>query len=224
MIKGKISEIFNSIQGEGLYLGERQLFVRFFGCNLKCKFCDTKIKYYVEYEPEQLSDKIKLYHDGSHSVVFTGGEPLAQKDFIKEVLRLNKKNGFLNYLETNGTLNDALEEVIGYIDIIAMDLKFSTSTGMANFFNSHRDFLKIASQKEVFLKAVVCNSTIEDDLAGAINLIKEINKALILVLQPNSYERSRELDAKLINFRETCAKNGIVSCIIPQVHKIVGVK
>lgn len=224
MVKGRISEIFHSIQGEGLYLGERQLFVRFFGCNLKCRFCDTNIKYYVEYEPRQLFEKIKLYHNGNHSVVFTGGEPLAQKDFIKEVLSLNKKEGFLNYLETNGTLDDALEEVIDYTDIIAMDLKFSTSTGLDNFFDSHRKFLKIASKKEVFLKAVVCHSTTQEDLVQALDLIREINKALILVLQPNSYERSRELDKKLIDFRSICTDNEIVSCIIPQVHKIVGVK
>ncbi len=41
-MQAKISEIFKSIQGEGPYQGINQVFVRFFGCNLCCRFCDTK--------------------------------------------------------------------------------------------------------------------------------------------------------------------------------------
>ena len=39
--KAKIKEIFTSIQGEGPFIGHKQLFVRFCGCNLSCKYCDT---------------------------------------------------------------------------------------------------------------------------------------------------------------------------------------
>ena len=35
-------EVFSSFQGEGLYVGQRQLFIRFAGCNLRCRFCDTE--------------------------------------------------------------------------------------------------------------------------------------------------------------------------------------
>ncbi|MBN1405468.1 MAG: 7-carboxy-7-deazaguanine synthase QueE, partial [Candidatus Omnitrophica bacterium] len=37
-----VLEIFSSIQGEGIYVGERQIFIRFAGCNLNCVYCDTK--------------------------------------------------------------------------------------------------------------------------------------------------------------------------------------
>ena len=146
-MKGKISEIFDSIQGEGLYLGERQIFVRFFGCNLGCKFCDTKPGRFIEYEPQELLEEIKLYPKDCHSISFTGGEPLVQKDFLKEVLGLTKKQGYINYLETNGTLSDALNEVIEYLDIVAMDLKLPSSTGLEYFWEAHSKFLKIASAK-----------------------------------------------------------------------------
>ena len=223
-MKGKISEVFDSIQGEGLYCGERQIFVRFFGCNLKCGFCDTKLGRFMEYEPQGLLNGIKLYQEGFHSISFTGGEPLLQKDFLKEILKLTRAQGYKNYLETNGTLSDELKEVIEYLDIVAMDLKLPSSTGLGHLWDNHRRFLKIASDKEVFLKAVICQTTKEEDLREAIGLIKEINRAAVLILQPNSYENHGGLAAKVRNFKEICLREKVTTCIIPQMHKIVGIK
>ncbi len=221
-MKGKITEVFDSIQGEGIYLGERQLFVRFFGCNLNCKYCDTKIDCFTEYEPEELLEEIKLYQDKYHSISFTGGEPLLQIDFLKDVLKLVRRDNFKNYLETNGTLPDVLEQIIEDIDIVAMDIKLPTSTGLDNFWHKHRKFLEIASRKEVFLKSVICESTQEPDLLIALDLIKEINKSVVFVLQPNSAEDSENLRHKIESFRDICIKHHITSCIIPQMHKVVG--
>ena len=83
---------------------------------------------------------------------------------------------------------------------------------------------KIASAKEVFLKAVICQSTIEEDLREALKLIKEINNSLILVLQPNSYEDKRSLLEKAENFKGICRQEGITACVIPQMHKFLGVR
>jgi organic radical activating enzyme len=223
-VKGRITEIFESIQGEGIYLGARQLFVRFFGCNLSCEFCDTKLDTFSEYAPEELLEELKQHEGNYHSISFTGGEPLLQKDFLKETLKLTKVSGFRNYLETNGTLPDTLREIIEYVDIVAMDLKLPSSTGLNNFWDAHRKFLELASQKEVFLKAVICQSTLEKDLDEAIKLIKEVNKNAIFVLQPNSYEDYNQLSEKLENFKDICAKENISARIICQMHKIVGIK
>ena len=221
---GKISEIFSSIQGEGPYVGQKQIFVRLAGCNLDCKYCDTKIDDYREYDPEDLLDKVNSYGKDHHCLSFTGGEPLLQKDFLKETLALTRKAGFKNYLETNGTLPEALEEVIDNLDIVAMDFKFPSSTGQESFWQEHRKFLETSSGKEVFIKAVICKSTIESDLRQAINVIKEVNPKVVLVLQPDSSEQYAQLEEKIKGFKAICVKEKIAVCIIPQVHKILGVK
>lgn len=221
---GRITEVFSSVQGEGLYLGEPQVFVRFFGCNLSCKFCDTRLDRFTEYQPQELFEEIKLYSNGFHSISFTGGEPLLQKDFLKEILKLTRQAGYRNYLETNGTLSGELSEVINLLDIVAMDLKLASSAGMGNLWNLHRKFLRIASQKEVFLKTVICQSTQDGDLKEALGLVREVNRAAVVILQPNSYEDYNGLKEKLESFKNICAQNQITACIIPQIHKLVGIR
>jgi 7-carboxy-7-deazaguanine synthase len=223
-VKARISEIFDSVQGEGLYLGEKQIFVRFFDCNLSCTYCDTKLDRFTEYEPKELFEEIKLYRDKYHSISFTGGEPLLYTGFLKEILELTGGHGHRHYLETNGTLFFELAKLIDHIDIIAMDLKFPSSTGMGNLWQLHRKFLKIASKKEVFLKAIICQATYEEDLKEALAMIKEISPASVLVLQPNSYENQMVLHEKLLNFKEISNQQGVTTCVIPQIHKIMGLR
>jgi organic radical activating enzyme len=223
-IKARIAEVFCSVQGEGIYLGEEQVFVRFFGCNLSCRFCDTKLNRFAEYEPQELFEEIKLYENKFHSVSFTGGEPLLQKDFLKEVLKLTKKEGHKNYLETNGTLSGELEDVIDYLDIVSMDLKLPSSAGMGNLWGLHRRFFKVASRKDVFVKAIICAATKEEDLKEAVSLIKEVNRSAILVLQPNSFEDYNLARERTESFRDMCIKENVLTCVIPQIHKVVGVQ
>ncbi|MFA6358723.1 MAG: 7-carboxy-7-deazaguanine synthase QueE [Candidatus Omnitrophota bacterium] len=223
-MKVKIAEIFESVQGEGLYLGEKQIFVRFFNCNLSCTYCDTKPDRFMEYDPLELFEEIKLYRDKYHSLSFTGGEPLLYKDFLKEVLKLTSKHGHKHYLETNGTLFFELEEIIDFIDIVAMDLKFPSSSGMGNLWSMHKKFLKVAIKKEVFLKAIICQATLEEDLREAIGLIREVSPASVLVLQPNSYENQAVLSEKLAKFREIACQERVTTCVIPQIHKTVGIR
>jgi len=221
-MKAKIADIFESVQGEGLYVGEKQIFVRFFGCNLNCRFCDTKLKSFKEYAPDELLKKLKSYRDNYHSVSFTGGEPLLHSDFLKETLKLTRPCGFRHYLETNGTLPDKLESVIDHIDIVAMDAKLPSSTGLPGFWEAHAEFLKIASRKEVFIKAIICADTAEEDLRCTIEMIKSVHKSAILVLQPDSNDNCKLLEKKLGDFRDICFQERIPTCVMPQLHKILG--
>jgi len=102
-----VNEIFASIQGEGKWAGTSMLFLRFSGCNLKCKFCDTDHSYAQEMTAEKivahLLDMFWLYLPSTSAprVLLTGGEPLMQVDRI--LLDALRDAGFRIHLVTNGT-------------------------------------------------------------------------------------------------------------------------
>ncbi|MCM8784431.1 MAG: 7-carboxy-7-deazaguanine synthase QueE [Candidatus Omnitrophica bacterium] len=217
-MKGKIAEIFKSIQGEGIYVGIPQLFIRFYGCKLNCSFCDTYLRRYKNFSPYQLLKKVKLHAQGINSLSLTGGEPLEQTDFLKEFLTLLKKEHLKVYLETSGIHFKELKKLIKLIDIIAMDIKLPSSTQREAYWQEHREFLKIALQKKVFVKAVICLSTTEKDLKRAISLLE--GKDTVFVLQPNTFELDK-LGEKLDRFQKTCVNYLKDVRIIPQLHKLL---
>ena len=222
---GRVNEIFESIQGEGIYFGQRQVFVRFSGCNLSCNYCDTEFGLYREYPPDAVLSEIKALGSGFHSVSFTGGEPLLQKDFLKETLKLVKENGYSTYLETNGTLAEELREVIADVDIVAMDIKLpSAMVSQAGFWPEHQAFLKVARTKEVFIKVIVTNSAKREEFLTALDLLKETGYSGTVVLQPDSFAKRESLKATLASFKDLCQRNSFPVCVIPQMHKVMGVR
>lgn len=96
----RINEIFYSLQGEGYFTGTPVIFIRFAGCNLNCKFCDTDHQPYKEYSEEEILREIKKYAPCDR-VVLTGGEPTLQitADFIDLLV----ESGYFVNIETNGT-------------------------------------------------------------------------------------------------------------------------
>ncbi|MDO8580709.1 MAG: 7-carboxy-7-deazaguanine synthase QueE, partial [Candidatus Omnitrophota bacterium] len=150
-MKANILEIFSSIQGEGKYTGVSQVFVRFFECNMHCVWCDTPhsigdtTRHYKEYDLESLVKEIDaLWTSAHHSISLTGGEPLLQADVIAQLIPHLKRAGRKVYLETNGILPEALQQVISGIDVVAMDIKLPSSTGCQSYWPEHEAFLKIA--------------------------------------------------------------------------------
>ncbi len=230
--KAEITEIFSSVQGEGIFVGARQIFVRFKRCNMACEFCDTPNDIAVkEYTSAALMNEVKTI-DGSkgphHSISLTGGEPLMYAEFLKSILPLLKKAGFKSYLETNGTLPNELESVIDLIDIVAMDLKLPSSTGGRAYWKEHLEFLKIAVRKKVFVKSVVTTDTKKEDVIEAVGLIRRVNKKIPFIMQPASPVKNFDKKPggnRLLEFLDIALKNEVEnSRVIPQMHKILGVK
>ncbi len=229
-MKANILEVFQSIQGEGKYAGVKQVFVRFFECNMHCTWCDTPhsigdgARHFDEYTLEELWKKIYSLSDNCHSVSFTGGEPMLQKDFIKKLLPKLKEVKLPSYLETNGIFYQELEELIDNIDIIAMDIKLPSSTKCQPFWQEHREFLKIARRKEVFIKTVISSDTERDDILTSIDLVADVDPEILYILQPNYFDQQNGVMKKCLEYQKDCLLRLKNARIIPQMHKILKVR
>lgn len=181
--KAKIAEIFDSIQGEGPYIGYRQIFIRFCGCNLLCDYCDTEFENGLFYTVEDLIDAIGKYDiDGVHSISLTGGEPLLHYEFLQKFLPELKKLNVKIYLETNGTLPKALEFVAEHIDIISMDFKVDSSSKIGDLYSLHDEFLSVAKTHHIntFAKLVFDDTIRDYEVNECIKLAQKYNISLIL--------------------------------------------
>jgi 7-carboxy-7-deazaguanine synthase len=229
-MKAKISEIFSSIQGEGKYTGYAQVFVRFFGCNINCAWCDTPKasgrakSRQLEYSPRELFAHVKKLYKNCPSVSLPGGEPLLQSAFLKEFLPLLKKAGMTVYLETNGILPRQLKEVIGRVDIVSMDIKLPSSAKCPSFWQEHENFLKISSRRDVFVKAVISHDTTRADVVRAAKLIQKVDPKIGLFLQPNSFEMSNGTLKKCAKFQKDCCRYLEHVRVLPQMHKLLNLK
>lgn len=100
----KISEIFFSIQGEGVEIGLPTVFVRLFGCDLRCMWCDSM--YAVEGKDfrEMTLEKVRAEIEKlkCKRVCFTGGEPLIQRRELETLAKDLADDGYEMVLETSG--------------------------------------------------------------------------------------------------------------------------
>ena len=131
----QISEIFQSIQGEGPFAGTESVFVRTSGCNLRCWFCDTP---YTSWQPEGIEQSVAevldevLAIDIEH-VVLTGGEPLLISDCQQLTQALNEHGRFIT-VETAGTLFIPVSA-----DLMAISPKLSNSTPVDDEWSARHD-------------------------------------------------------------------------------------
>ncbi len=233
-LETEISEVFSSLQGEGPYLGVKQIFVRFGRCNMHCGYCDELEKMKEERfdvrSLDSLLDEIGRFEREKgphHSVSLTGGEPLFYASFLENFLPKLKEKGMTTYLETNGTLPTELSRVVKWCDIVAMDLKPPSSTGDRAFWREHEEFLKVAVQKDVFIKVVVTPATTADEIRTAINLVKNVNPKLPFIFQPltDAFGISQAALHKVEKEFFPLAKEALFDVrVIPQLHKIWGVR
>jgi len=227
-----IKEIFLSIQGEGPYIGYRQVFIRFCGCNLDCQYCDTDFlvsdcklekvagsnDFIYLKNPQKIEDLVQILNNFKdfHSISLTGGEPLCSVEFLKEFL---PKIKYPIYLETNGTLPKALSSVIDYIWAVSMDIKLPSSTNQKSYMDKHLEFIDVAlsKNKEIFAKAVVTSKITDEEIIK----LSEIASKIPLIIQPiTTNDKSLIVDTATI-FRISDAISS--ARIIPQTHNYMGI-
>ena len=216
----RIKEIFISIQGEGPYVGYKQLFIRFCTCNLNCKYCDTDfdIQTAKDYTIDEIVNIINSNTD-CHSVSFTGGEPLLNCEFLDKVLSDIKIPA---YLETNGTLYKELEKIIDKIDYISADIKLSSCTGLKAKWEEHDMFFSIAKKKTLFAKMVFDNNISDEEIIKSCELCKKYD--IELILQPMMIGDKTSISSDFMQeVLNKCLKNYKKVRLIPQVHKFINV-
>lgn len=204
----RLVEIFSAIQGEGLNVGTRQIFIRFALCDLRCNFCDSAHTWSapptcrIERSPgwrdfEIHSNPVSLpillewverqnlpgLHD---SISLTGGEPLLHAPFLVQFLpQLQKLTGLPIYLETGGHRPEQLAMILPYLDSVGMDLKLPSVSG-ENRWQEHEEFLKRCQQAsvDVFVKVIISSQTNSTELERSAELVAAVSPEIPVFLQP----------------------------------------
>jgi len=245
MQRGFLSEIFASFQGEGLFAGQRHLFVRLSGCNLRCAYCDTPDSLEREsgytlhlsagekrgrnpLTPGELTRLVAPWFEGGgalDAIAVTGGEPLMQADFLGQWLR-DLRPAVPVLLETNGMLPEALAEVLEVIDIVSMDLKLPSNTREPQFWRQHEDFLRLARSRRAYVKMLVDRATASEEFERGAALVGAINRAIPVFVQPivdpsGALATDEEL---LTRFHAQARRHLDDVRVMPQLHKLIGVR
>ncbi|MBR1805736.1 MAG: 7-carboxy-7-deazaguanine synthase QueE [Selenomonadaceae bacterium] len=241
MSNAPVVEIFSSAQGEGKFVGCRQVFVRLADCNLNCNFCDTNfahtnfcqvetsagsMTFRDEKNPLDASHVAELIKNfcaqvPTHSVSFTGGEPLLHANFIADVASQTDAKIFL---ETNGTLVDEFKKISVAVDFVSMDIKLPHVVGK-NLFAVHEKFLRAAADKDLCIKIVVTGLTSDEEFSQAIELVANVDAKIFVVLQPvTPVNKVPAVDAKKILRWQAVALRRLQNVrIIGQTHKLIDV-
>jgi 7-carboxy-7-deazaguanine synthase len=243
-----LDEIFASVQGEGPFVGQRHIFVRFIGCNLRCGYCDSpgstslgpdagrscKAQRSVEsFDREQVTNPVstdqlstlcaRLVVPGPAKPVLslTGGEPLLQAAFLRDWLP-GVRQTYRIYLETNGIHGEALAGLDGLIDTVSVDLKLPSATGQGPHWDEHRNFLRATAGMETFIKVVVTGNVAKDELAAAAEIAAEWDARAPFIIQPCSGALAPPVDLLLALQSRALAVLHDVR-VIPQVHRFLSV-
>ena len=208
----RVHEIFESVQGEGSKQGQKMTFIRLYGCNRNCAYCDQPQGDFVDMAEEQILERCTL-----GQVCITGGEPLMQDIyFLSELL---DQSGKYISIETNGDFNTLVKK--GY-----------DSHGMRMFRRTVYNHLacspkvnspdKLTIQANLIddLKILVDTSTKPYDLRPWEEFGQNYN--ITLWLQP----KNDKLEINWPNMKHTIrlVQELPLWNLSPQLHKLIGVK
>jgi 7-carboxy-7-deazaguanine synthase len=237
--RARVSEIFTSIEGEGIFVGKKTLFIRFSGCHLKCRWCDTKyalpLDSGTEYQIDEIEDLIiRELQPFTYKVNFTGGEPLLQTDaVIKLADFIKKQTNLKTYIESSCFDSELFSEVLPYIDICKIEFKTDDSKVVENevydslLLNEIKCLeLAVESNKTTYIKIVVTNSTNLESFKNLVyNISKKIKPSDILgfIIQP-SHGVDQPTVNKLLDTYDIVQPMFPEVRIIPQLHKEIGAR
>ena len=152
----------HSIQSLGTVDGPGVRFVAFLqGCPLRCKCCHNPDTWSfdggTEYSAAELVEKVKKYREyfgDKGGITLSGGEPLMQAEFCREVFELCHKEGINTCLDTSGiALNDEVKQLLSHTDRVLLDVKYTTEdlyqTNVGCSINPVLEFLDYLNQEHI---------------------------------------------------------------------------
>ena len=200
-----LHEVFYSLQGEGLWVGVPQLFVRVRGCDLTCLYCDTAAARDLHGpasfwppggapalaldNPVPLGDLLALVDQWRaaaplHSLALTGGEPLLYPAFVQALGEALARRRLPLYLETAGHLPEALAEVLPMVACAALDYKLPHTLAEPVAPERFLRSAEVASGGTYFVKIVVTSLTPQEELEAAARGLAQVAPLTPVVLQP----------------------------------------
>ncbi len=205
----KISEIFFSLQGEGLEIGLPTVFVRLFACDLRCSWCDTMYavegRDFIDLSVEEVISEVQEH--GCKRICITGGEPLIQIKEVEELATWLLDHDYTIVLETSG---HKMPPPILWTDncIISMDCKCPSSNMQDKM--DFDLFIKLRSQDQ--LKFVIQDI---DDYQYARGILNRYNIRANIIFQPAHGSEIAWLTEKVIDDKLERIR------VLPQLHKII---
>ncbi len=200
-IKGKIHSFqsMGAVDGPGL-----RCVVFMQGCPLRCIYCHNPDTHDSdggdEYTPEEMLEKILRFKNyiKNGGVTVSGGEPLLQSDFVKELFTLLRENGIHTALDTSG-IGDLIKakELLTVCDLVLLDIKFLNVTDYEKYcggsFRKVLEFLSLTKEMNVPL-------WIRQVIVPGINDGEENIREFLELLK--DYENVKKIE--LLPFRKLC--------------------
>jgi 7-carboxy-7-deazaguanine synthase len=246
-VAGNLSELFVSFQGEGLHAGRRQLFVRFAGCPLRCRWCDTPDSLVPvaaccifgpdgvrrranPLTPAELDGEVTALVAAApplHAIAVTGGEPLAQADFLAAWL-VRRATTLPVLLETAGIMPARLERVLPFVAIVSFDVKCPSNTGERGRWDEHEACFRaaVAAGREVYVKMPVDDGTAPEDVERGAWLVAAVAPRAPLFLTPITEPATPRLTAEpgtLERLHALASRLHPDVRVLPQLHKVLGI-
>ncbi|HZS26240.1 MAG TPA: 7-carboxy-7-deazaguanine synthase QueE [Candidatus Angelobacter sp.] len=206
-----VSEIFESVQGEGVNIGTPSMFLRLAFCNLRCSWCDTKYTwdwqtYRREDEVETMSSQavISLLRSRQpKNIVITGGEPLLQQRQLLPVIRdLAADHTF--EVETAGTITPS-NDLEGLINIWNVSPKLANSNNSFKARHRAEPLMRFAQMENAFFKFVI---QAEGDIQEVLELVNEFHIPNTRVLLMPEGIDAVELQKKSGWLAQQCIQHG----------------
>ncbi|CAK0750829.1 7-carboxy-7-deazaguanine synthase [Gammaproteobacteria bacterium] len=207
----KYSEIFYSLQGEGIFVGMPSVFFRTSYCNLRCGWCDTP---YTSWQPENKEITVDEVITGVNKfnvkhIVITGGEPCIQAAHLVELCqKLHDQKHHLT-VETNGTAFVAIKA-----DLISLSPKLANSTPDNDRIwtvRHEQERINLAALRQ-FLDTYDCQIKFvvdtPQDLTEIEKLVEQLNiPSCLVILMPQGITEER-IKQKQSWLAEMCKKYG----------------